>query len=281
MKYLLLVGSEGLAAPQEMAAQPGDPRLGRGDGAPRRAAARPAAGAPADGGHRARARRRDAGERRPFAEAKEWIAGFDLVECADLDEAIEVAAKGPVSWFKTIEIRPVADGPWLGEGAAAFGRGEDGPASPYLLAVWTDRTPAAPPGDQAVMPQVKAWRQDLQARGLHILGAELEGADTATTLRVRSGRRCSATGRSSRPGSSSPASTSSAALTATRPSSSPPRTQPPATTRSRYARSRTDDTPAAQRAPGTAFRNERDRPVPRCAVLSEILPRSGRSLTGG
>lgn len=51
----------------------------------------------------------------PFAEAKEWIAGFDLVECADLDEAIEVAAKGPLSWFKTIEIRPFTDGPWLGD----------------------------------------------------------------------------------------------------------------------------------------------------------------------
>jgi hypothetical protein len=30
----------------------------------------------------------------PFAEAKEFIAGFDLVQCSDLDEAIEVAAKG-------------------------------------------------------------------------------------------------------------------------------------------------------------------------------------------
>lgn len=38
------------------------------------------------------------------------------------------------------------------------------------------------------MAEVKAWRQDLQARGLHILAAELEGADTATTLRVRGGK---------------------------------------------------------------------------------------------
>ena len=35
----------------------------------------------------------------PFAEAKEYIAGFDLIDCADLGEAIEVAAKHPVSWF--------------------------------------------------------------------------------------------------------------------------------------------------------------------------------------
>ena len=124
----------------------------------------------------------------PFVEAKEFIAGFDLTDCADRDEAIEVAAKGPVSRFMTIEIRPFADGPWLGEGASAFGRGEDGAASPYALAVWTGGTPAAPSADQAVMRKVKAWRQDLQARGLHVLGGALEGADIATTLRVRAGK---------------------------------------------------------------------------------------------
>ena len=42
----------------------------------------------------------------PFTETKEWIAGFDLLECADLDEAIEVASKHPMSRFGTIEIRP-------------------------------------------------------------------------------------------------------------------------------------------------------------------------------
>ena len=35
----------------------------------------------------------------PFAETKEQIAGFDIVECADLDEAIEVAAKHPMARF--------------------------------------------------------------------------------------------------------------------------------------------------------------------------------------
>jgi hypothetical protein len=42
----------------------------------------------------------------PFAETKEQIFGFDIVECADLDEAIEVAAKHPVATFGTIEVRP-------------------------------------------------------------------------------------------------------------------------------------------------------------------------------
>jgi hypothetical protein len=44
----------------------------------------------------------------PFAETKEQIAGYDIIECADLDEAIEVAAKHPTAWLGTIEVRPVA-----------------------------------------------------------------------------------------------------------------------------------------------------------------------------
>ena len=42
----------------------------------------------------------------PFAETKEWIAGFDLLECTDLDEAVEVAAKHPMARFGRIEVRP-------------------------------------------------------------------------------------------------------------------------------------------------------------------------------
>jgi hypothetical protein len=44
----------------------------------------------------------------PFAETKEQIAGYDVIECADLDEAIEVASKHPTAWYGTIEVRPVA-----------------------------------------------------------------------------------------------------------------------------------------------------------------------------
>jgi hypothetical protein len=42
----------------------------------------------------------------PFAETKEQIAGFDVIECEDLDEAIEVAAKHPVARYGSIEVRP-------------------------------------------------------------------------------------------------------------------------------------------------------------------------------
>lgn len=43
----------------------------------------------------------------PFAETKEQLAGFFLVDCKNLDEAIECAARIPGATFGSIEIRPV------------------------------------------------------------------------------------------------------------------------------------------------------------------------------
>jgi hypothetical protein len=43
----------------------------------------------------------------PFAETKEQMGGFYLVDCKDLDEAIEVAAKIPGAAVGSIEVRPI------------------------------------------------------------------------------------------------------------------------------------------------------------------------------
>ncbi|MEJ3405520.1 YciI family protein [Rathayibacter sp. YIM 133350] len=43
----------------------------------------------------------------PFAEGKEWIAGYDLVEAPDLDAAIAMASRHPMARFGQIEIRPL------------------------------------------------------------------------------------------------------------------------------------------------------------------------------
>jgi len=42
----------------------------------------------------------------PFAETKEVIVGYDVIDCADLDEAIAIAARHPVAQFGLLEIRP-------------------------------------------------------------------------------------------------------------------------------------------------------------------------------
>lgn len=42
----------------------------------------------------------------PFAESKEWIAGFDLLDCASFEEAVAIAARHPMARFGSIELRP-------------------------------------------------------------------------------------------------------------------------------------------------------------------------------
>jgi hypothetical protein len=43
----------------------------------------------------------------PYADTKEQIGGFCLIDCADLDEAIEIAEKHPAARYGLIEIRPL------------------------------------------------------------------------------------------------------------------------------------------------------------------------------
>ena len=43
----------------------------------------------------------------PFAETKEVVGGFDLLECDSLEEAVEIAAQHPVAQMGTIEVRPL------------------------------------------------------------------------------------------------------------------------------------------------------------------------------
>ena len=45
----------------------------------------------------------------PFAETKEQVGGFFLLECEDLDEAIAIAAKIPLVERASVELRPVVE----------------------------------------------------------------------------------------------------------------------------------------------------------------------------
>lgn len=181
MKYLLLICDEGLPQPDDLAVGDwveemnggGRRLLGRELDLPETAATvrvRDGRTVVTDG---------------PFAETKEFIAGFDLLDCANLDEAIEVAAKHPVAWFHAIEIRPFMDGLRLGTEAAAFARGDDSQGTPFLLMMWMGGTPASAYDDRDVMEEGEAWRQDLERRGLQVFGNALEDPGTATTVRVR------------------------------------------------------------------------------------------------
>lgn len=42
----------------------------------------------------------------PFMESKEAVGGFDIIECASLEEAVEIAAAHPMAKAGTMEVRP-------------------------------------------------------------------------------------------------------------------------------------------------------------------------------
>jgi hypothetical protein len=45
----------------------------------------------------------------PYAETKEALTGYYVLECADLDEAVKVASMIPAAWDGAVEVRPVID----------------------------------------------------------------------------------------------------------------------------------------------------------------------------
>jgi hypothetical protein len=124
----------------------------------------------------------------PFAETKEFVAGFTLLECAALDEAVAVAASSPVSWFNTMEVRPFAAGTWLTDDALGRASREVSAASSYLLMTWRGENRGARKDDEAVAEQADGWRRDLETRGLLVLGGALGGPEMARTVRVRDGQ---------------------------------------------------------------------------------------------
>ena len=46
----------------------------------------------------------------PFAEAREQLGGYMLIDVKDMDEAIAIAARIPLARTSTVEVRPVRDG---------------------------------------------------------------------------------------------------------------------------------------------------------------------------
>lgn len=47
----------------------------------------------------------------PYAETKEQLGGIYIFQCADLDEALEIAARVPTVLSGAIEVRPIFEGP--------------------------------------------------------------------------------------------------------------------------------------------------------------------------
>ena len=105
MEYLLFIATDTDPEPQRHRGHD------RGVVRRRRAPRHPQAGrraSPARGRHdRASAQGQLLVTDGPFTESKEWIAGYDIIDCADLDEAIDYVSRHPMARSGRIEIRPV------------------------------------------------------------------------------------------------------------------------------------------------------------------------------
>ncbi|MEV0824895.1 YciI family protein [Nonomuraea rubra] len=108
MKYLLMIGLDESDVPDEIARHGCG---GWGEEMTRRGVIRGGAGLrPSSEARTVRARDGDLMVTDgPFAETKDQIGGFSLIEAADLDEAVAIAAAHPVARYGSIEVRPVVE----------------------------------------------------------------------------------------------------------------------------------------------------------------------------
>jgi len=117
----------------------------------------------------------------PYAETKEQIAGYDVLECASLDEAVRWASRHPHSWLGSVEVRALPDN------APAVPLPEPGDGKiRYMMLVCTD--PAVDPREFDRIEPVDPWVTEMDGRGIRRYGSELEPPGHARTVRVRDSR---------------------------------------------------------------------------------------------
>ncbi|HWE60056.1 MAG TPA: YciI family protein [Solirubrobacteraceae bacterium] len=116
----------------------------------------------------------------PFADSKEFIGGLDIIAAESLDEAIEVAAKHPVSWYFSIEVRPFRH-------EVAVPENWTYEQLRYLMLPCLDGIPEPAAVEERLLGDLRAWAEMVDARGVRIVGAPLAPASTATMVRVRDG----------------------------------------------------------------------------------------------
>ncbi|MEU6350813.1 YciI family protein [Streptomyces sp. NPDC047072] len=90
----------------------------------------------------------------PFAETKEYVAGFDILECDSLQEAVEAAAKHPVATIGAMEVRPF----WEDEDAEGEIRRLDAELTAAARAGDVERTLACYATDAEVVANGQAER---------------------------------------------------------------------------------------------------------------------------
>jgi hypothetical protein len=117
----------------------------------------------------------------PYAETKEQVAGYDVIECASPEEAERWAGRHPHSWMGAVEVRALVGGTpavHLPELSAGKTR--------YMMLVCTD--PTADPQEFARLEPAGPWAAEMDGRGIRLFGSELEPPGAARTVRTRESR---------------------------------------------------------------------------------------------
>jgi hypothetical protein len=113
----------------------------------------------------------------PYAETKEQVAGYDVIECASAEEAVRWARRHPHSWMGSVEVRALVGGSAVHLPGPAAGK------TRYMMLVCTD--PAVGPREFAPVEPVEPWLTEMSSRGIRLFGSELEPSGSARTVRGR------------------------------------------------------------------------------------------------
>ncbi len=117
----------------------------------------------------------------PFAETKEQVAGYDLLECTDMAEAVQWASKHPSARTGAIEVRALHGyQPPAGLPEPAPGKRR------YMMLVCTD--PSLDVEELGPIAPVDPWVEATGSRGARRFGSQLDEAASARTVRVRDGQ---------------------------------------------------------------------------------------------
>ncbi|HET9060918.1 MAG TPA: YciI family protein, partial [Acidimicrobiales bacterium] len=119
----------------------------------------------------------------PFAETKEQIAGYDVLECKDMDEALHWASQHPTTLSGSIEVRAL-----MGDQAAAPLPPQGRERARYMMLVCLGEDFEMPELDATRMPeQLGTWLATTGAGRQRLFGDQLAGPDQARTVRKRQG----------------------------------------------------------------------------------------------
>ncbi len=127
----------------------------------------------------------------PFAETTEQLGGYYVLDLADLDEAIAVAARLPPAAKGTVEVRPLVELDGLPP-ERPLPTAAGGSRTPFLLLCYDDEAAwevAGPEALAAARAEAAALARRLSDEGRYLSASPLHPGATATCVRVRGGKR--------------------------------------------------------------------------------------------